>query len=112
MREILEKLNGEVGIRGSLILTRDGIVVQSVLATTGLDEDRVAAIAGEAFIRMRRALERAGVGGLDRFLVTASFGRMIFTDVGRAVLVVVADRLIDIEMALLAISHAAYKLRG
>ena len=43
MREILNDLNQEEGIIGSMVITPDGIMVSAALGPT-MEEDRVAAI--------------------------------------------------------------------
>lgn len=108
----LNKLCQEVGVKGTMMLTRDGIVVQSALPAEELSSDKVAAVAADAILRTIRALEQAGRGGFERFVLEASFGKMIFVDVERAFLVVLAERGIDLQMTQIAIQHAAYKLRG
>lgn len=110
MEAILKRLNGEVGVKGSMIVSQDGIVVKSALGE-GFQEDLVAAMASNTILSVKRALRKVERGGFERFILTASYGKMIFVDVERAFLVVVADKSINLEMTLIALSHAAYKIR-
>lgn len=121
IEEVLDRLSGEAGVIGSLVLTPDGLMVAHRVGQPGeridddLDADRIAAIAGDAITRLRRALAPAAEGaaaGFDRFVLEAAFGKLVIVDVGRAALVVVTDRRIDLEMTRIAIEHAAFKLKA
>ncbi len=110
MDAILNRLNDEVGVKGSMIVTQDGIVVQAILGED-FDEDVVAAMASNTILSIKRALRKASRTGFERFILTSSYGKMIFLDVERAFLVVVADKNINLEMTLIAVSAAAYKIK-
>ncbi|MBI3271040.1 MAG: roadblock/LC7 domain-containing protein [Planctomycetes bacterium] len=91
MKKILGELNQEVGVRGSLVLTPDGMVVASNLAVD-LQEDLVAAIASSALQTIRRALGQLGESGFSRLVLNATYGKMVFVDLRIAYLVVVHSR--------------------
>lgn len=111
MRKILKGLNETVGIRGSMVVSEDGMVIASCLGRQ-LDEDKVAAMASNAVMSIRRALTSQGMPSFSRFTLTASHGKLVFTDTGIAYLVVVMDRHIDLGPTDIEIESAAMRIRG
>ena len=91
MRSVLKRLNENVGIRGSMIVTHDGMVVASCLDRR-LNEDKVAAMASAVISSTSRALRDHSMSQFQRLTLTASYGKMVFRDTGIAYLVVVMDR--------------------
>ena len=110
MKEVLQALNLEVGVKGSLVVTRDGVVVHSEIAPP-LSGDVVGAVAANTIMQVNTALELAGARVFTKFVFNASFGKMIFHDTGDAYLVVVLDKSINLDFTLLSISSAARKIR-
>ncbi|MEN8148782.1 MAG: roadblock/LC7 domain-containing protein [Planctomycetota bacterium] len=111
MREILEGLNESVGIRGSMVVSDDGMVIASSLGRQ-LDEEKVAAMASNAVMSIRRALAKQELPNFSRFTLTASHGKLVFTDTGIAYLVVVMDRNIDLGPTDIEIESAAMRIRS
>jgi predicted regulator of Ras-like GTPase activity (Roadblock/LC7/MglB family) len=111
MLQVLESLNQEVGVKGSMVVTQDGMVVASRLGG-GLVEDLVAAMASSTILSFKRAISAFGTGDFSTLLVTASYGKMVFVELGNAYLVVVLNRRINLDVTLIAILGAAHKLRN
>ncbi len=111
MRKILKGLNEIVGIRGSMVVSHDGMVVASCLGPP-LDEEKVAAMASNVVMGTRRALDRHGLRNFSRFTMTSSHGKMVFTDTGIAYLVVVMDRNLDLGPTDIEIESAAMRIRA
>jgi predicted regulator of Ras-like GTPase activity (Roadblock/LC7/MglB family) len=111
VRRILKGLNDIVGVRGSMVVSHDGMVIAACLGPA-LDEDRVAAIASTVVHKTSNALGKQEVEQFTRFTMTASQGKMIFTDTGIAYLVVVMDQRIDIGPAELEVESAARRIRS
>jgi len=111
MRDVLLNLNREVGVKGSMILSRDGVVVASEVAPP-LNSDQVAAIASNSIQRVNNALRGLGANNFSRYLFNSSYGKMIFTESGDVYLVVVLDKHINIDFTMLAVASAARKIRN
>jgi predicted regulator of Ras-like GTPase activity (Roadblock/LC7/MglB family) len=111
VRKILKGLNEVVGIRGSMIVSHDGMIVASCLGRH-LDEEKVAAMASAVVMNTRRALERQGLKHFSRFTLTSSHGKMVFNDTGIAYLVVVMDKSIDLGPTDIEIESAAMRIRS
>ena len=111
MKDVLVSLNKEVGVKGSMIVTRDGVVVAAEILAP-LVGDTVAAIASNSIQRVNAALRGLGANNFSRYLFNSSYGKMIFTETGDAYLVVVLDKHINIDFTMLAVASAARKIRN
>ncbi len=111
MKDILQTLNLEVGIKGSLVVTRDGLVVHQEIGPP-LNPEIVGPVASDAIKNINSALRQAGSKEFNKSIFTSSFGKMIFHETGESYLVVVLDKAINLEMTMLAISSAARKIKG
>ena len=112
MKQILEKLNQEVGIIGSMVITPDGIMVSAALGES-LEEDRVAAIISSLLVSIRRCLKDLSAPGKPASCVlNAQGGKILFYDLGNCFLVVVADREIRLDTSVVAIRSAMHKIKN
>ena len=111
MRSALRRLNEVVGVKGSLVVTKDGMVVASHLARQ-LQEDVVAAMAANVIRQVHRASEEHGLPYVTRITLVASHGKMMFADAGPAFLVVVMDRNVELGPVGIEIESAAMRIRN
>jgi uncharacterized protein len=111
MKDVLLSLNKEVGVKGSLIVTRDGVVVAQEIVPP-LNGDAVAAIASNSIQRVNASLRELGGNNFARYLFNSTYGKMIFTETGDAYLVVVLDKHINIDFTMLAVQSAARKIKN
>ena len=110
MFDVLDKLNAHPGIIGSLVATRDGIVVASRLKS-GLDEDAAAALVSSLLTSTMGLLGECGEPRLEQLVLRATRGKIIVSDLENAYLVVVTDQHLDLEQGLLEIRSAAEHLK-
>ena len=110
MEAILEQLNEAVGIRGCMIMTKDGMLVTSRLGEE-LSEEIVAAMASGLILSTRKALEAIGLGAFGRLVLKSTEGKIILVDAGVAFLVVLADTRIKLDVTLIDINRAAYRIQ-
>ena len=110
MKRILKELIQKVGVRGAAVVTRDGIVAASAL-TRDIDEDALAAIGAALVLDTVKALARIHLEDVERVVIVGTRGRIILVDAGFAFLVVVTDHTIELDVTMLDIAGAAYKLR-
>lgn len=110
MRSILKALADVPGVRGSMVVTLDGIVVDSLLGRS-LREDIVGAMAASLILGTKRAVE-ATERTFESFALVSTHGKMIVADTGSAFLVVVLDRNIDLGHAELEIRSAVRKVKS
>ena len=111
MRKTLKQLRDVAGVKGSLVVTKDGIVVAAILSRQ-LEEDLVAAMAANVILQSRKILEMYGLRHFSRFTLVASHGKMVFTDTGPAFLVVVMDRNLEVGPVDIEIESTARRIRS
>ncbi len=106
MRTILAKLNKTNGIRGSMIVNRDGIVVASDFSED-LQETSVGAVSSSILAALEGALKRIDMGRFSRFMITGSENKVAMVDAGQAILLVLLNRDINMGMVNVDIKEAA-----
>lgn len=111
MDKILQKLNHEVGVKGSMVVGDDGLVVMAELGDE-LNKDIVAAMATNTIRSTKKALALLGHQRFDRFILISAYGRIVVIDIDPAFLLVVTDKNINIDFTLLEIEGAARRLRN
>ena len=110
METLLDELNEAVGVKGSMIMTKDGMLVTSRLGES-LSEEIVAAMASSMILSTRKALEKMGLHEFSRFLLKSSRGKIILVDAGVAFLVVLADARIKLDVTTIDINRTAYRIQ-
>ena len=112
MKKILEELNKEVGIKGSMVITPDGFMVAADLGPD-LDEELVAAIVSSVLVSIRKSLDRIQAPDeIKSCILHASAGKIMFYDVGATYLVVVADTQIELANSDIAIRSALHRIQN
>ena len=112
MREILQKLNKDADVLGSLVITPDGILVAAALESN-LEEDALAAFASSLLITLRRNLARLrSDDGLSFCSLTATDGKLVFFDMKNSYLVVVTQPDAQIASRLVAIERAIDEIQN
>lgn len=104
MRSILAQLNKTQGVRGSMVVNRDGIVVASEFAIEA-DEAGIGAVASSILAALEGATKRINLGKLHRFTITGSDNKILIVDAGPALLLVVLQR--DINLGLVNVELKA-----
>jgi len=98
-----------MGIRGSMIILPDGMVVASDVVS-GLEEEQAAAMASQLILVLRSSLQRTNLGDFSRFVMTSSHGKIIFVEAGQAYLMAVVDPGVGLEEVMLDVLSAARKI--
>ncbi len=112
MKEILQALNQEVGIKGSMVITPDGIMVSAALGPD-LEEDRVAAIVSSLLVSVRRCLSDLQTPGkLVSCILNAHQGKILFFDMGNSFLVVVGQSDIKLDASVVPIRSAIHRIKN
>ncbi len=109
MQEIITELKSRIGVRGALVMTRDGVLVTQDLCD-GLDAEAIAALTSGSVGVATRAAHALTLGNLRSITLTARFGRLVFVPMDELVLVVVTEPSLDLERTLLEIAGPARRL--
>ncbi|MCK6472519.1 MAG: roadblock/LC7 domain-containing protein [Planctomycetes bacterium] len=91
MQSILAKLNKTQGVRGSMVVNRDGIVVAADFSVD-LDETGIGAVASSILAALEGAVKRIKIGKLKRFVITGNENKVAMVDTGPTILLVILDR--------------------
>ena len=105
MREILNSLNKVRGVRGSLLVGRDGILIASDFGTE-TDENAMGAVGSQILSALQNALDRMNLGHFKRFLVTGQFGKILMVDAGNAILLLLLEKNVNLGMVAIEIREA------
>ncbi len=107
---ILNQLNSTEGIKGSLIITPDGMPVTSQLPDNQ-DEETLAAVSSSIFLAISKSMEKLNTGGVIRYVLNAEFGRTFLVDLDKMILIILAEKDIKLAKVNVAIFQAANAIR-
>ncbi len=110
MKKLLQGLNENIGVRGSLIMTRDGVLVEDCL-NVSLEQETIAALASSLLNTFSRTDSSFRVKKPCRVTLSAKHGSLIFEIMESLVLVTVVDKGIDIDVTMLEITGLARRLQ-
>jgi len=111
VREILGKLNKVNGIRGSMVVNRDGIVVASDFSVDA-DEAGMGAVTSSILAALDGALKRINMGKFTRFIITGSENKIAVISAGQAVLLVLLQTDVNMGLVNVEIKEAAEAVRA
>ena len=108
MEAILDRLEKEAWVRGSMVVSDEGMVVVERLSGD-LDRDAVAALASDLVTEVSVGLDEASMDPFKRIVLSATAGELVVVQCGRVYLVVVAAA--GSEAFYIEIDSAASQLR-
>ena len=109
MRTILTQLNKTQGVRGSMIVNRDGIVVAGEFADE-VDEKSMGAVASSILTALEGAVKRINLGKLSRFVIQGNEAKVAIVDTGPALLLVLLHRDANMGMINMEIKLSAQQV--
>ena len=74
MKEVLVNLNKEVGVKGSMVVSRDGVPIAAEIPAP-LISDQVGAIASDSIRKINAALRDLESNEFTKYLFNATYGR-------------------------------------
>ena len=90
MRKILARLTKVRGVRGTLLLSPDGLVIAADLREE-ISAETVGALTSEVLLNLRNAGERLKLGRTRRFTFTGADGSCAAIPIGETLLVVLVE---------------------
>ncbi|MCC7137942.1 MAG: roadblock/LC7 domain-containing protein [Planctomycetes bacterium] len=105
MKHILEELNETLGARGSLIVSKDGLLIAAAVAH--VEVDRLAAMGAAILSDVRRSLAAAGMSEFTQCEVAAEQGKVILVAAGPTYLLVLVGARIELGAGSVEIKSAA-----
>ncbi|MFH0939810.1 MAG: roadblock/LC7 domain-containing protein [Planctomycetota bacterium] len=110
MREILSKLNKINGVRGSMLINRDGIVVASDFSID-VEESSFGAVASSVLSALEGALKRIDMGTFSRFVISGSENKLAMVNTGQTILLVLLNRDANTGLINLELKEAAFAIQ-
>ena len=105
MKKILAELNETLGARGSLIVSRDGLLIAAVVS--GVPVERLAAMGAAILSDVKKSLEKAGMAEFTQCEVAAEQGKVLLVAAGPTYLLVLTGPRIEIGAGSMEIKSAA-----
>jgi predicted regulator of Ras-like GTPase activity (Roadblock/LC7/MglB family) len=109
VKAILEELNGTLGARGSLVVSRDGLLIAADVSPD-VDVERLSALGAAILSDVGRSLAAAGLPGLAQCEVAADEGKAILVAAGPAYLLVLVGPRIELGPGSVEIRCAARRV--
>jgi predicted regulator of Ras-like GTPase activity (Roadblock/LC7/MglB family) len=100
LERILKDLGRINGVNGSLVVGKDGLVIENDVPTD-VDSELVAAMSSAVFGTAERSSEEMKHDPLQQVMIEGSKGKTLMIDAGEGILVVIAD--ISINLGLIRI---------
>ncbi len=105
MKKILSELNETLGARGSLIVSKDGLLIAAVVSNVPVE--RLAAMGAAILSDVKKSLEKAGMAEFTQCEVAAEQGKVILVAAGPTYLLVLTGPRIEIGPGSMEIKSAA-----
>lgn len=96
MLVVLEKLNRNKEVEGSMLITKDGLIIASSLPEA-VSKEKVSAFTSAAAQALTLSIRDLNVGGFTRYTMISNEKRVIIIDLGKSYLVVLTPK--DINLA-------------
>jgi predicted regulator of Ras-like GTPase activity (Roadblock/LC7/MglB family) len=110
IREVLTALNQAPGVKGSAVVTGDGITVATELGPS-LDCDVVAGLVSFLISTARRSLHEGELGTMTRFTMHSTNGKIVLVSLGDAFLIIYTDQFADLSRLQARFEDATAELR-
>jgi len=110
MEQVVIELAKASGVRGCAVVTEDGMMVASALQGR-FEPDVVAGLASFVIATTRRAMAHDREDRLDRFVVHATHGKLVLSDIGHAFLIVITDQFVHLDLVLRIVDDATARLK-
>jgi hypothetical protein len=111
MFNVLSELNKTSGIRGSMLVGTDGIIIAADMDST-LEDDTVGALSASIVANVNKAMERLNNESTRQITVEAEHGKLFLADAGLGILTVIADKDVNVGLVRLEIKNALVKIHG
>jgi predicted regulator of Ras-like GTPase activity (Roadblock/LC7/MglB family) len=111
MYSVLGELNKTSGVRGSMLVGSDGIIIAADLDSR-LEDEAVGAMAASIMSNVSKALDRLRQDNPERVTIEADAGKIFLSDAGVGILAVVTEPNINVGLVRLEIKNAIAHIKG
>jgi uncharacterized protein len=111
MYNILGELNKTSGVKGSMLVGNDGIIIAADLDSR-LEDETVGAMAASIMSNITKALERLKQQDLERVTIEADAGKIFLNEAGVGILAVITEPQVNVGLIRLEIKNAVTQIKG
>lgn len=111
MYNVLGELNKTSGVRGSMLVGSDGIIIAADLDSK-LEDETVGALAASIVSNVARALERLNQQNTGRIMIESDEGKIFLNDAGVGILAVITEPEVNVGMVRLEIKNAVSMIKS
>jgi hypothetical protein len=111
MYSVLGELNKTSGVRGSMLVGNDGIIIAADL-DSHLEDEAVGAMAASIMSNVSKALDRLRQNNPERVTIEADAGKIFLSDAGVGILAVITEPNINVGLVRLEIKNALAHIKG
>lgn len=111
MYSVLGDLNKTSGVKGSMLVGNDGIIIAADLDTR-LEDETVGAMAASIMSNVSKALERLKQQDPERITIEADAGKIFLSNAGVGILAVVTEPEVNVGLVRLEIKNAISRIKG
>lgn len=111
MYNVLGELNKTSGVRGSMVVGSDGIIIAADLDSR-LEDETVGALAASIVSNVGKALERLKQQNADRIMIESDAGKIFLNDAGVGILAVITEPEVNVGMVRLEIKNAVAMMKS
>jgi len=108
---ILADLNKTEGIKGSMVVGKDGLVIASQMPS-GIDTELIGAMASAAYGSAERTATEINQGTLEQMMIEGEYGKTLMTDAGEGILVVLTDSKVNLGLIRINIKRSTEKVKS
>ena len=108
---ILADLNKTEGIKGSMVVGKDGLVIAAQMPS-GIDTELIGAMASAAYGSAERTATEINQGTLEQMMIEGEYGKTLMTDAGEGILVVLTDSKVNLGLIRINIKRSTEKVRS
>jgi len=108
---ILSDLNKTDGIKGSMVVGKDGLVIATQMPG-GIDTELIGAMASAAYGSAERTASEINQGTLEQMMIEGEHGKTLMTDAGEGILVVLSDSKVNLGLIRINIKRATEKVKS
>ncbi|MBI4665922.1 MAG: roadblock/LC7 domain-containing protein [Nitrospinae bacterium] len=110
LKPILKVLCGVSGVRGAVIITKDGMVIDSMLEPP-FDAETMAAFMSQIAVTITNSLASMGVKEFTRYVMQSNSGRIYMMDLGKSALLALTEGNADQGRMNVALFQAANEIK-
>lgn len=97
-------------VRGGLIITKDGMIIESALQNVS-EAETLGAFMSQIALTIKNSLSQLGHEEFTRYVIQSSKGQIFLVDLGQSVMIALTDLDVDIGKVNIALFQAANEIK-